>query len=425
MVLAALAGCAYPLIHNGQIDQKQAAKIETSVARLRELGFTRQVPVVVNSPDQAQRVIIAQIARDHSDEELRIGGESGAMTGLYPANIDLKRDTLELMRNEVIGFYNPDTKQMVIVQGPHGLVARDFQGFGPGAGAMVLAHELTHALQDQHFGIEKMLDRVKKNDDQTLALKCVAEGDATLAGFGYVAGRLQPDEVSMLVKNLDKLPANSTVQAQDIPLAVTVPMLFQYSGGARFVSEAWRRGGWAAVDNLYRNPPGSSQQIMQPELYFDHPTPPATIDLAGYENLLPGWKKVDDDTFGELLLILILQRNLPPDAAAFSTLPKWAGDRIITLEKGKSLTLLWLIVFHDQTSAKTFARAYSQILDHLAGKSDPHGVTTRSNIVFVAIGPAAENFARLSSAVLNASSISPAVPEEANKPNTTAIAGKS
>ncbi|MBV8358867.1 MAG: hypothetical protein JO189_13155 [Deltaproteobacteria bacterium] len=405
----ALAGCGYPLIHDGQVDQKQAASIEASVAHIRELDFTRQVPVVINTPDQAQQAIIAQIARDHSDEDLRIGGESGAMTGLYPPDIDLKRRTVELLRNQIIGFYNPDTKQMVVVQPPHDRASLEVQRLGPGMGAMVLAHELTHALQDQHFGIEKMLNKVKDNDDQTLALKCVAEGDATIAGFGYVAGRLEPANVDLLVSQLDTLPANSAVQEHDIPLAVTVPMMFQYSGGSHFVAEAWRRGGWSGVDQLYHNPPRSSQQIMQPELYFDHPTPPVHIELTGYEDLLAGWKKVDDDTYGELLLKLILQRNLPPQAPAFGTLPRWAGDRIITLQKGNELTLLWLIAFHDQSAAHEFADTYSQILDHLGDKSNPHAIATRDTTVLIAIGPGAKDFAQLQSAVWKASKISPAV----------------
>lgn len=381
--------------------------------------------MVINTPDQAQRAIIAQIARDHSDEDLRIGGESGAMTGLYPLNIDLKRQTVELLRNQVIGFYNPDTKQMVIIQQPQNHASVDAQGIGPGMGAMVLAHELTHALQDQHFGIEKMLNRVKDNDDQTLALKCVAEGDATLAGFGYVAGHLESANIELLVSQLDALPADSAAQGHDIPLAITVPMLFQYSSGSHFVAEAWRRGGWSAVDQLYRNPPRSSQQIMQPELYFDHPAPPAHIELMGYEDLLTGWKKVDDDTYGELLLKLIFQRNLPPQAPAFGALPQWAGDRIITLQKGQELTLLWIIVFHDQAAAREFADSYSKILDHLGGKSNPHGIATREAAVFIAIGPGAKDFARLQPAIWKASRISPAFSPAANEGSTAATGGKS
>jgi hypothetical protein len=416
-----LAGCEYPLIQGGRVEKKQALAIESGVASIRGLDFVQPVPVVVKTPDQAQQIMLTQIARDHSDEDLRIGGQSGVMTGLYPPNVDLKGQTVELLRDEVIGFYNPDTKQMVLIQRPGESPMLDVQGSK--TARMVFAHELTHALQDQHFGIQKMLRQVKDNDDQTLALKCVAEGDATIAGFGYLDGRLQPANVDLLVTQLDALPTSSAMQGHDIPLAVTVPMLFQYSGGARFVAEAWRHGGWDAVDQLYRNPPRSSQQIMQPELYFDHPTPPVHIELTGYENSLAGWKKVDDDTYGELLLKLILQRNLPPHAPAFTTLPRWAGDRIITLQKGEVLTLLWLIAFHDAAAAQEFAGAYSQILDRLGGKSNPHGVSTRRAAVFVAIGLGARDYARLQAGVWNASRIID-TPNDAAAKKSTAAADK-
>ena len=413
-----LAACGYPLIRDDHIDQQQAASVEATVAHIRGLDFTRQVPVVLQSPAQAQQAIIAQIARDHSDEDLRIGGESGAMTGLYPANIDLKRQTLELLSAEMIGFYNPDTKQMVIIRPSHPGGSLDVKRLGAGMGAMVLAHELTHALQDQHFGIEKMLNHVKNNDDQTLALKCVAEGDATLAGFGYTAGHLESANVGLLVRQMNNLPTSVVAQGHKIPVAVTVPMMFQYSSGSRFVAEAWRRGGWRAVDRLYSHPPLSSQQIMQPELYFDRPAPPLQIELNGYEDLLTEWKKVDEDTYGELLLKLILQRNLPPQAPAFNTLPRWAGDQIITLQHGKELTLLWLIVFHDKVAAGHFAEAYSGILDHLGSSSNPHGIATREAVVFVAIGPGARDFARLSSAIWKASRISPGLSEKPGNKST-------
>jgi hypothetical protein len=121
--------------------------------------------------------------------------------------------------------------------------------------------------------------------------------------------------------------------------------------------------------------------------------------------LLVGWKKVDDDTYGELLLKLIFQRNLPPHTAAFSTLSRWAGDRIITLQKGKELTLLWLIAFHDPAGAAGFAAAYSEILDRLGERSNPHGVAITAATVFVAIGPGARDFTQLKAAVWKASRI--------------------
>jgi hypothetical protein len=420
-----LAGCEYLLVQGGQVKNNQAASVEASVARIRELGFIRPVPLVIKTPEQAQQTMMTQIARDHTDQDLRIGGASGVMTGLYPPNIDLKRNTIELLRDEIVGFYDPDTKEMVMVQQPHNGSSPNSLGLGASMSSMVLAHELTHALQDQHFAIEKMLNQVKDNDDRTLALKCVAEGDATLAGFAYSAGPLQQNKIDALINQLQALPADPVAQRHSIPLALSVPMLFEYSSGSRFVGEAWQRGGWPAVDRLYRDPPRSTQQIMQPELYFDHPTLPLHIELNGYRALLSGWKKVDDDTYGELLLKLIFQRNLPASAPAFSTLSKWAGDRIITLQRGDQLTLLWLIAFRDRASADEFALAYSKVLDHLGAHSNPHGVDTRAGVVLVAIGPGVHNFADLAKAVWSASQVAPRAPEHAGKPNTAATSVKS
>jgi hypothetical protein len=422
-VAVVLSGCSYPFIRDGLIEQKQALVIETRVAYLRELDFTRQVPIVVKSPDQAQQIMITEIARDHSDDDLRIGGESGAMTGLYPPNIELKEQTLRLLRNEVIGFYDAETKQMVIVEPQtfHLWRLSEIADRSQLMGEMVLAHELTHGLQDQHFGIDAMLRRVKDNDDRTLALKSVAEGDATLAGFAYAAGHLDQSNVQLLVSRLASLPESSAAEMRDVPLAVSAPMLFQYSSGTSFVAEAWRRGGWPAVDRLYQHPPLSSQQIMQPALYFDHPTPPAHIELAGYQAVLKNWKKVDDDTYGELLLQLILQRNVAPHSPAFKAIPRWAGDRIITLQKDNKLTLLWLIAFLDTSAAKEFADAYGSILGHLRRESNPYGVEARAAAVLVAIGPGALDFTRLAGEVWKVSSISPVRPEPASGPSAPVI----
>src|SRR5207247_1049503 len=148
-----------------------------------------------------------------------------------------------------------------------------------------------------------------------------------------------------------------------------------------------QRGGWAGVNALYRNPPVSTQQIMQPALYFDSPSLPVHIEIAGYEGVLRGWKKVDDDTYGELLLKAILERNLPQHAASSVVLSRWAGDRVVTLERGNALTLIWIIAFQDRASATQFATTYRSVLDHLPGGAHPHYINVREAAVLTMIGP--------------------------------------
>jgi hypothetical protein len=416
LLFASLAawGCASTLlVRKGAPNPTRVEQVETGIQKLRGLDFTAEVPVVVKTREQARQIMIKEIERDHSDEQLRIGGETGAMTGLYPPGMDLKAETLKLLTDQIAGFYNPDDKEMVLVRGGSGnrgvwTDIADFFAQRDIAGEMILAHELTHALQDQHFQINEMLKRVKDNDDKSLALKCVAEGDATLAGFGYVAGRIDQKSIDLLTAQLAALPETFAKTSKGVPVSISTPLLFQYSGGVRFVGEAWRRGGWAGVNALYHNPPTSTQEIMQPKLYFDHLSPPAQIELSGYAAMLKDWKKIDDDTYGELLLKLTLERNLPQRPAALQTITRWAGDRIITLQNGKALTLLWIVVFRDTASADEFAASYDTLLGHLPGENNLYGIEAHGSAVLVVIGAGAARFAALASAIWRASKITSA-----------------
>jgi hypothetical protein len=402
-------GCAYNLVSGGRVNQKQSDKIEAGIQDLRQLHFTKPVPLVVKSQDEAAAMMEADLMRDYTDQELKVDAVAGALTGLYPTGIDLKAESLSLMKNQVAGFYDPHGKQMVLVEGGGNL------GFWNGAtqfmiqrdvvGEMLLAHELTHALQDQNFNLESSLDKVKDDDDRALALKSVAEGDATLAGFAYAAGGIDDAKAATLVANLKDLPKLLAAQAPDAPLGLSAPMLFQYSEGSNFVAEAYRRGGWPAVDALYRNPPVSSHQILHPALYFDRPAPETRITLAGYEKIMAGWKKVDEDTFGELLLQVILERNLGKQSAEIGLASRWLADRMVVLQESRGVNVIWMLAFSDNQSASHFAVVYATLLDRLLGDSSAHRIDYRANLVLVVIGEGANYFDDLAPAIWSASTI--------------------
>jgi len=170
---------------------------------------------------------------------------------------------------------------------------------------------------------------------------------------------------------------------------MTYPLIFQYTEGARFVTEAYHRKGWDGVNALFKGPPLSTQQIMHPELFFDRPSPAKSVKLAGYEQVLHDWKKVDEDTLGELMLKLMIERTMGEQTPYVEAATKWAGDRIVALEKGKSLTVLWMLAFRDASSADNFVELYLGILD----KALPHGtarkIERRGPAVFVMIGDGA------------------------------------
>ncbi|MGO9451426.1 MAG: hypothetical protein ACLQDV_10355 [Candidatus Binataceae bacterium] len=397
-----LAGCAYSLVSGNNVNEAKVNRVEEGIQKIRQLDFTKPVPLVIEDRDQAEKQMEADLMRDYTDDQMRADGMAGAMVGLYPAGFDLKAESLKLLRNQVAGFYDPHAKQMVMVSGAEDLgfllSTVEFVAQRDVAGEMVLAHELTHALQDQHFDLDKKLDEVKNNDDRGLAFKCVAEGDATIAGFAYVAGTMDDATLDNLLAHLGDISGAFAAEAPGTPEGLAVPLIFQYSDGVKFVAEAYRRGGWKAVDALYSNPPLSTQQIIHPADYFEHPKPPVDVQVYGYEHAMASWKKVDDDTYGELLLRVILQRNLGKDAPQVVLAQRWSGDQMIILQSGREISIIWMVAFAESTSAREFAASYTTMLDKLLGNTR-HAIDSRNDAVLIVIGNGAQNMATMSPAI--------------------------
>jgi hypothetical protein len=408
--LIVLRGCAYSLVNGDKVNSQQAAKIEAGIQDIRQLRFKHPVPLVVKTQDQAETMMEADLMRDYTDDQIKADAAAGVLVGLYPDGIDLKVASLKLLKSQVAGFYDPHGKEMVLVEGGSDVgiwnSTEEFMIQRDVVGEMLLAHELTHALQDQNFDLESRMDKVKDDDDRGLALKTVAEGDATIAGFAYVLGRMDNNAVDALADNLNQLPTALAAEAPNTPEGLSVPLMFQYSEGVRFVGEAYRRGGWQAVDALYRNPPQSSHEILHPALYFDSgtPAPQLRIELAGYDKIMGGWKKADQDTYGELMLRVILERNLGKKSSDVELASRWAADRMIILQKGSAVDVIWMIAFSDPQTAEHFAVVYKRLLDGLPGDTTPHRVDVRSKAVLVVIGRDT-NFDTLVPSIWNATAI--------------------
>lgn len=410
----AVAGCAYELVRAKGVDRVQAEKIEAGLERIRGLNFIRPVPLVVESSATAQRDIATQLERDVGAQEFRRQAQIGAWLGLYPPGIELRQQTLALLKDQVAGFYDPDQGRMILVRGAIDLglwdSATQFLRRRDVMGELLLAHELTHALQDQHFDLKDKLNTLKDDDDRTLALKSVAEGDATITGFAYANGGMDAAQIDKLVARLSDLPRIFAHQAGSIPEALRAPMAFEYSAGVRFVATAIGRGGWPAVNALYANPPQSSQQILHPALYFDYPTPPSRLVLRGYRGTLAQWRAVDENTLGEFMLGVLLKRTLAPSAPADEIARAWAADRMVILTRGGELSLIWLIEFRDANSANRFASLYGAALSRRLKQVVPAQIAVRGPVVLLMVGAASANFAAVEQAVFARSELGAANP---------------
>jgi hypothetical protein len=392
-VVAALC-CNLAHSQDDVLSGDEAAVVKARVQKIRGLRLKHDVPVTYLSVAETEARFNTEFAKHISQEEIDTGVEENKMIGLFPPDLKIERKDLADLTLELAGFYDDHHKDIVIIDRPLTVELperyrnavtqlRKIDTMG------TLGHELTHALQDQYFDIGAAQKKYKGNSDQELAYKAVVEGDATLSGFSVVTGRVDDETIDYFDSHLQDIVPIFMGRTEGKPRAMTYPFIFQYTEGARFVAEAYHRNKWDGVNALFKGPPLSTQQIMHPELYFDLPTPALTVKLAGYEKVLHDWKKTDEDTLGELMLKIMLERTMGEDTPYVQAATKWAGDRIVAVQKGKSLTVLWMIVFRNISAAENFAQLYSGILDQVLPGTTARKIDQRGPAVFVAIGDGA------------------------------------
>jgi hypothetical protein len=424
---------AVPIVIGAQIERGALSPAEmdlvtTRIQKIRGLKFEKKVPLAFLTTEQARARIKADIESETKPANLRLSETEGEMIGLFPPGTNLENGDLDFVKVGLAGFYDSKTRDMVIIDRPLTVGvparARAFVALVEKLNtAGVIAHEMTHALQDQHFQIGAMLKGIRDDGDRTLAYRSLVEGDATLAGFGAVVGRIDDPTIDFYLSHDAEVTAIFMGRTEGFPRALTEMRRFQYSDGARFVAEAFDRKGWNGVNALYRNPPQSTQQIMHPELYFDHPTVPAAIRIAGYERILGGWKKADEDTVGALVLRVIIERVMGDQTPYVQAASWWTGDRLVALQKGNAVTLLWIITFKEGGFAQNFAQLYGSVLDKSLPPLTARHVEHRNDAVLVMLGDGAIRFHELAPALWKATTIAKPAADHAPWPPAHAAAG--
>jgi hypothetical protein len=351
LLLLLSGGCASASLPDPSAAEPAAVeRIKMGVSALRGLEFKSDVPVEVKSRAEMLRAFEDDIADEYGEEGLAQKALAYGKLGLIPEKVDLKKALLEFYGAEVVAFYDPRTKKLVMPDRAAG-AGEDMP--------LVLAHELTHALQDQHFPVlEKLIHA--SDDDGDLALRAVVEGDATLAGYSYAgAGRRALFE---LARKFEEEMRQSMPSFGGVPEALVEEMLFPYYGGAALVARALEERGWAGVDALYAAPPLSTEQVLHPEKYFTAPDPPSDVVLGGLAAAFPDdWKELENNVLGELMTRVLFERFLPKEDARIAA-EGWDGDRFIAYARGDAVAFVWASVWDSERDAEEFLGGYRRVL---------------------------------------------------------------
>jgi hypothetical protein len=283
------------------------ARIASRVERIRQLRFEHPVRPLFVGREEGIRLEQAGNGRNHTPDTQAGDEEALKLLGLLRPQDSLGRSLTAIEREQVLGFYDDRRKRLVVV--------RDRTASRPLL-EITLAHELTHALEDQRFGLRSR----GTNDDAALARSALAEGSATVVMAEYAVRYFGIADALAL---FDAAAAGDT----KLPKYVEDALLFPYEQGAEFV-QAFRAdaGSWKALDNVIRfRRPATAEQVIHPDKYaIDEravPIPMPDLGLA----LGPSWRRLTVSSVGEVDLreiFKILGGAPDPGAAA-----GWGGGR--------------------------------------------------------------------------------------------------
>lgn len=383
VLFLALAGCA---LHRGQNPQESntafIAAIRDRLSQVRQMEPHKRVSIVLATKHEAASYIDANLQQSWGPDSSEDTSLAYAKLGLLPPGIDLRDNLLKFYASQAMAFYDSSANRIV-------LSMRNDDGSEIELGEneeKVIAHELVHAYQDDKFAVGDGL-RARGNSDAALALRSVAEGDAVLSEYGYVFGRLDEEIPGYIEQILDAQAESSS--ASSLPMILSDKLRFQYFAGMRLVGLAFDNGGWPAVNRLYRSPPLSTEQILHPEKYFEVPDPPTRIEIKGLARLFPPpWRRIVNDTLGELSVRCLFNQFIGTDAAGFVA-QGWDGDRFVAYRKGDDVAIVWATIWDSYADADKFFQQYHNILALKYGapaRAADSYVEQRGNMVLVVEG---------------------------------------
>jgi hypothetical protein len=389
--------------------------IMASLAELRGLAFEKPVPGRKQSPEEWERVVQHEI--DTMFPPARRDGIIKGLVrlGMLAEPIDVGAEFKNALVTQAAGYYDPETDifYYLVSEVPRELLET------------IAAHELVHALQDQHFDLLSLAEPIEalaagagdepRNDDRLHALRFLVEGEATyvqmiwqmeaMAGqLGGAGGmgmppeaavdmaiammggmdveqmkamvEMQREQIAMMGGDLDDLLGDAGVAGgaeldaqmaamDDIPPYILEPLVAAYLRGAAFTMRLRQSGGWAAVDQAYRDLPVTTEQTLHPDKYIGERDAPTELRLpapARAALIAEGWTQLDAAIHGEMLLDTLLRTHAVGRGAAQKAVAGWDGDVYYAFGRDDEVLIVLMTAWDSEDDAVQFLEAYRETL---------------------------------------------------------------
>jgi hypothetical protein len=348
-----------------KLTQAEAEAAVTAVVpelqAIRGFAFRERVPVTVIDDRKARDYALARFRRLTPEAKIRADQTAYRLLGLLPGDVDVLKTLLDVLEEQAGGFYDPGTKSFYLLDDMPKEVT-----------ALLTAHEMTHALEDQRYDIDGRIVKVIDDDDASFALSAVIEGSATAAAAVYVAngvasGTLDPDHLGAMGE------AVRTERLNAMPEVMRRQLLGPYVLGLTFLGRGAverLQGGFPQddVDAAWAHPPRSSEQILHPEKYWDPSLrdDPKRVAIPNPSRRLgKDWTRSGSGVLGELTLGCFVGATTPQAADLASGIVPWTnaaasgwgGDRFELWTHGDAAVVLLATVWDTAKDAAEFAAA--------------------------------------------------------------------
>lgn len=338
---------------------KAADEVLTQMSELLSLPIKQPLRKSLRSKGQIREYLIHEEKEDRSDAQRYADRKALEAFGLIPKDFPLDSFMLDVLTDQVAGLYDPKTKEFYIAE----WIPAEEQ-------RTVMAHELTHALEDQYFDIEPWIKAARPNDDAELARQSVSEGSALAAMVDYtlrdqrITVRDLPD-VALLIRSGALEEMDKDPNLAKAPSYIRDELVFPYLAGTTFSQQFLKaHQGWQDLALIFKNPPVSTQQIIHPDLYLSG-VKPVKVSLPDWKGVVPAdWKLLEENVLGEFGLGEILKQFLGQERADAIS-PAWAGDRYAVFEnsKTKSTPLVFRLALDNVDDAARMFGRYSEALE--------------------------------------------------------------
>jgi hypothetical protein len=277
-----------------------------------------------------------------AEEDLTTDEALLKLLGMLGPEDDLESMIIELYTEQIAGFYDTETKELVVPVAADGITPLQ---------SITIVHELVHALTDQHFDFNEEFERRidEGNGDDASAALALIEGDATYQQFLFLESMSPEDaaDAALEIQSFDSVVFDAMPQWMQRDLG------FPYEKGLAFVGQVMATAGLKGVDDAYKAIPISTEQILDPNKYLRGEPPetvtPLTVDL-------PGWEMAEEATFGEWGIQLILTEAVPPGAVTQAA-AGWGNDTYRFFTRGNDSAIVWSYQGETETDAEDLTDA--------------------------------------------------------------------